>query len=433
MQVIKRNFWKILLVMLLSVNSIQARPEIIDWEVFSSGKINTSDIGLVYLFIDSNDKMFVEVIGREGDFLWLNNKWVKTDQYGRFLNGFVKDGRLFLAFQHQAERIDERHVDIYAVDKDKDIVLEKRVTLPNSRGFFYIDQVVTVLGENDVFYSLMLSTVNELSSNPAEALRYWMSGGHGILYAKPILTEIRDQTLLEYRKIPYGGKINESYRIKQVLTGKDTIHFLGFRTQKQFGKRPNPSYPDVLHYAEYNVKKKKLVRSQDIYERLPYFDSNDKRRQSYWHISADNFNDDLFVVFSWHLMRYVIENYSTSINMENIDSPIYYSQRNGKTFGNAEVIGNGILPLVRADSLGNVHVIWTNSDGDIVHKVKKDDKWGDEQIVLDGVIDTDEVWGGQRQGEWWLQNMSAEFDKDNNLNVVFTSKGKLVYAKIRFD
>jgi len=29
--------------------------------------------------------------------------------------------------------------------------------------------------------------------------------------------------------------------------------------------------------------------------------------------------------------------------------------------------------------------------------------------------------------------MSAQFDKDNNLNLVFTSKGNLVYAKIRVD
>jgi len=119
--------------------------------------------------------------------------------------------------------------------------------------------------------------------------------------------------------------------------------------------------------------------------------------------------------------------------MENINSSIYYSQSDGKTFGNVEVIGQGILPLVRADSLGNVHVIWANSNGDLVHKAKKGDRWGNEQIVMDGRADAGEVWERMRQGTWWLQNMCAEFDKDNNLNVVFTSKGKLTYAKIKVD
>lgn len=422
--------------MLLSVNSIQAKPEIIDWKVFSGDKFNASDMALAYLFIDSNDKMFVGVIGREGDFLWLNNKWVNTDQYGKFLNEFFKDGRLFVAFQPYVVhlvQLDEKNIDIYAVDKDKDIMLEKRITSPDPRGFYGIYQIVAVSGEKDVSYSYILGLVYERSSNPIEYMKSWRPDGPGRFYAKPVLAEIQGQVLLKSQKIPYGGKINESYRIREVLTGKDTIHFLGF-TQEQVGES-EPSIPKVLHYAEYNVKKKKLVLSQDIYEKTPYFDSNDKRRHSYWHISADNFNDNIFIVFSWHGTRDLtdIERNKVKINVENINTPIYYSQRNGKDFSNVEVIGNGILPLVKADSLGNVHVIWSNSDGDLVHKAIKDGKWGDEQMVLDGVIDVGEVWEGMRQGEWWLQNMCAEFDKDNNLNIVFTSKGKLVYAKIRFN
>jgi Neuraminidase (sialidase) len=116
--------------------------------------------------------------------------------------------------------------------------------------------------------------------------------------------------------------------------------------------------------------------------------------------------------------------------MENINSPIYYSQSNGKTFSKAEVIGQGILPLVRADSLGNVHVIWANSDGALVDKIKIGDRWGTEQILLKG-IDPDYVWDKMYENTSRFKKMNAEFDKDNNLYVVFISNGQLVYAKIR--
>jgi hypothetical protein len=234
--------------------------------------------------------------------------------------------------------------------------------------------------------------------------------------------------LLKYQKIPYGGKIDESFDIKEVLTGEDTIYFFGFRIQKRYREWPT----SALYYAEYNVKKKKLVRSQDIYEKLSYKDNNDKYRFFYWHVSADNFNDNIFAVFSQHGIRYYnpLQPKSYKINMENTNSPIYYSQSNGKGFSNAEVIGQGILPQVKADSFGNVHVIWSNSNGDLVHKVKKDGKWSDEQILLNNSIDSDKVWERSKPYKRWLSKMSAEFDKDNNLNVVFTSKGNLVYAKI---
>jgi hypothetical protein len=421
--VIKEYYWKILLVILLSMNNLYGKPEIIDWKVLSGDKFNVSGITSVDVFIDKDKKVFMEVYGRE-DFLWLNNNLVNTDQYGGCLNGFVKDGRVNLAFLN-----DEQNIDVYSVGKD--ITLEKRITLPKSRIFIY--QIIVVSGENNVYSSYILSLVDEVSSNPIENMKFWLSGGHGIVYDKPVLAEIQDQTLLEYQKVPYGGKINESYRIREVLTGKDTIHFLGLRTQKQLGGS-EPSTPEVLHYAEYNVKKRKLVRAQDIYEKTPYFDENDKLRHVYWHVSADNFNDDLFIAFSWHGFRYSKGvNGVPIVNMDNISSPIYYSQSDGKAFGSTEIIGQGVFPLVKTDSVGNVHVLWTDSNGSLVHKAKKDGKWGDEQIVLDGVVDSDYVWKQMYQGTSRFKKISAEFDTDNNLNVVFTSKGKLTYAKIKFD
>ena len=418
----KRYFWKTLLMALLSVNSLQAKPEVIDWKVLSSDKFNASDITSVDVFIDKDQKVFIEVYGP--GYLWLNNRWLSTRQYGGCLNGFVKDGKIHLVFM-----ADEQHIDIYIVEED--FALENRITIGDFPRYPGIEQVIYVPGENDVYY--LLGSRQQLPRNPVEFMRDVLSGGHGLYYEKPVWAEIQGQKLLEYQTIPYGGKIDESYNIKEVLTGKDTVYFFGFRIQKEYRKWPAPN---ILHYAEYNVKKKKLVRSQDIYEKLPYKDENDEHRYFYWHVSADSFNDDLFIAFSWHGVRYYnpLQPHSIKVNMENINSPIYYSQRsNGTAFSDTEIIGNGILPLVRVDSMGNVHVIWANSNGNIIHKVKKGDKWSNEQIILNGGIDTDKVWEKHCPDKMWLKNMSAEFDKDNNLNVVFPSNGKLVYAKIRMN
>jgi hypothetical protein len=337
---------------------------------------------------------------------------VRTDQYGDFVNGFVKDGCVYLAFMK-----DEHNIDIYTVGKD--IKLENRAAIGDFPTYPGIEQIIYVPGDTNSFY--LLGSRQQLPRNPGEFMRDVLSGGHGLYYEKPIWTEMQGQKLLEYQKIPYGGKIDESYNIKEVLTGKEKVCFFGFRIQKQYRKWPTSN---ILHYAEYNVKKKKLVQAQDIYSDIP--------GAEYCSVSADNFDDNLFVVFSWHGISYPIGvNGLPKANIENINSPIYYSQSNGKTFSKAEVIGQGILPLVRADSLGNVHVIWANSNGDLVHRAKKDGKWGDEQIVLNGAIDTDKVWERSNPNKNWLRKMVAEFDKDNNLNVVFTSKGNLTYAKIR--
>jgi hypothetical protein len=412
--VIKKYYWKILLVILLLANSIQAKPEIIDRKVLSDTSSNRAN-----LFIDKDDGVFVKA----GHYLWTNSNQVKTDPYGDFANGFIKKGNVHLAFWP-----DEQHIDIYSVGKD--FTFENRIAIGDFDLPRYLGpiQVIYVPGEKDTYY--LLGSREQLPRNPIEFMYDVATGGHGIYYDKPVLAEIQGQTLLKYRKVPYGGKIDESYRVKEVLTGKDRIYFIGFRTQERRTWRDPPN-PKILYYAAYNIKMRDVEQTQDIYENIPYFDPNDRFRGLYWHVSADNFNDNLFIVFSWNGTRGSSK--SVEIKMENINTPIYYSQNDGTTFSKAEVIGEGILPVVRADSLGNVHVIWSNSNGDIVHKVKKNDKWCDEQIVLDRAIDVSEVWEGMRQGEWWLQNMCAEFDTDNNLNVVFTSKGNLVYAKIKLN
>ncbi|MDD5064613.1 MAG: hypothetical protein PHQ35_07655 [Phycisphaerae bacterium] len=417
---IKKCYWKILLAVLSMAYNVQAKPKVVDWTILSDTPLNVAG-----LFIDKDNKTFVKAAGHS---LWINNNQVKIDQYGYFINGFVKYGTVHLVF-----RPDEQNINICSIVKD--IALEEHIVIedfPAGTVVLGEEQVVYVPGESDAYY--LLGYRKQTSSNPVEAMKFWISGGHGILYDKPLLAEIRGQKLLSYEMLRYGGKTNESYRIKEVLTGKDKIRFFGFRTQKQIGSGNYPyNIPDVLYYTECNTKKKKVVRTQDIYEKSPYFNEEGKLRQSaYWHVSADNFNDDLFLVFSWHDYHSAKRTDIIEMKMENINTPIYYSQNNGKGFGNAEIIGKGILPLARADSVGNIHVIWVDSNGNVVHKVKKDDKWSNEQFILNGV-DAEDVWEGMCQGEWFLQNMYAEFDSDDNLNLVFTSNRKLVLAKVKLD
>jgi hypothetical protein len=420
-QVAKKHSWQILLVILLLASNLQAKPQVIDWKVLSDTSLNGAD-----LFIDKDNRVFIEAASH---YLWLNNNQIKTDQYGEYLNGFVRDGCVHLAFLKE-----KQNVDIYTVGKD--IKLENRIAIGDfPRGSPV--QVISVSGDNNTY--CVLGSRTQSPWNPVKFMVNIKPDG-GLYYDKPVLAEGRGQTLLKYFKIPYGGKIDESYIVKEVLTGKDKVCFFGFRTQDQYRNWPTS---EILHFAEYNMKKKKVVQSQDIYEELPDFNKSDKPRtrnlylelSSYWHISADSLNDDLFIVFSWHGFRFskIVNGVVPRINMENINSPIYYSQSSGGTFGDVKMIGEGILPLVRADSLGNVHVIWSNSNGDLVHKVKKGDKWGKEQIILDNVIDTKEIWESWPQERLQLQKICAEFDKDNNLNLVFTSNGNLVYAKVKVD
>ena len=437
-QVGKKHSWEILLVMLLLTSNLQAKPEIIDQRVLSGETFNTSYMFSVMfsmnMFIDGNDMVFVEALRqkdfyhRDEEFLWLNNNWVNTVPYGDFMNGFVRNGCVCLAFGK-----DRKNIDVYSVGKE--VAFEKRITSSDPCGFYYIYsvcRVIAVPGDNNVSYTYVLGVRDEVSSNPVERRKFYLSGGHGIVYDQPVLAELRGQTLSEDKKIPYGGITDESYRIEKVLTGKDMIYLLGFRTQEQMGSGfgDRPPTPVILHYAAYNVKKKKLMQSQDIYENTPHHESGAKNEHinySYGKLSADNLNDEgVVVIFSWVKHRFIDKGNAITED-EIIQSQIYYAQCGRGKFSGLEKIGEGDFPLVKVDSFGNIHAIWENKNhnGSLVHRVKKDGKWSDEEVFLSGVDNP--------PGMLFGVDICAAFDKNNILNVVFPSNGNIVHAKIRFD
>lgn len=411
----KKYSWEILLVTLLLLSNLQAKPEIIESKVLSGDQFNASDIISASLFIGKENDIVIEMEGP--DRLWLNNKWVTTKQYGGFLNGFVKDGIVHLVFQP-----DEQHIDIYSVKKN--ITLEQHIPIGDFPTYPGPVQVVYIPGDTNAFY--LLGSQEQFPRNPGELIATVGSGGHGTYYDKPVWAEISGQTLLKYQNVLYGGKTDECFLIKAVVTGKDTIRFLGFRMGKRGAEQRGftPPMPVILHHTEYNAIKKQVVQTQEIYKdtsRLEIGAGKERVDYFYGELSADNINDDVVISFSC-IKRNLVVKGKTDADIT-ILSQIYYSQSESGKFGDVEKVGEGLIPLARVDSLGNVHVVWVNNDGALVHRVKKGGKWNNEEVFLNGVDNSPSKLFGKY--------ICAEFDKDNNLNVVFLSNGQLVYAKIR--
>lgn len=413
----KKYYWEILLVILSFVNWLSAKPEVIGSKVLSGVGFNASNILSAGMFIGNENDIVVaaEVPG----YLWLNNKWVSTKQYGDFMNGFIKDGVIYLVFQP-----DEQHIDIYSVKKD--IVLEQHVPIEAFPTYPGPNRVVCVSGDTSILY--FLGTQEQFPRNPAEFTATAASGGHGTYYDKPVWAEIKGQTLLKYENVSYGGKTDECFLVKAVVTEKDAVHFLGFRT-KEFGAESHGASsptPVILHYAEYNTKKKEVVRVQEIYKdtsRVERGNNNERIDYFYGELSADKLNDNTAVAFSCVKRNLVIgAGGDTKIT---INSQVYCSCGEGGKFGEAEKIGEGLVPLARFDSTGNAHVVWVNNNGALVHRAKKDGKWGEEETILNGVDNSPSKLFGKY--------ICAEFDKSNILNVVFLSNGNMVLEKIKFD
>jgi hypothetical protein len=418
--------------MFLAMSDLYAQDHILDWKVLSNKELNCSRITSINLFIDDGNNTFVPVkVWRKystSGFLCINNNWIGLDEYGWFLNGFVKDGYFHLVF--------EKDEDVVIYNIRKDIKLANRIKIRDVRRSGYKtnqNRMIPASDQNSSYY--LLSRYRKLPVNPINFLGTILSGGHGIFYKKPVLVEIQDDEILQRQKIRYGGKIDESYFIKEVATGKDSIHFLGFRTPEERNSgapKLAKNRPVILHYADYNFKKKKTTRKNSIYENIPKYDKNTDINYYYGPLSIDNVDDDIFVVFSWVEKQCWREELKKreGFNIQDFKSDIYYWQGGYGSFGDVEKIASGFLPLVRVDFLGNVHVIWLSSDGGLVHKVKKNGGWSEEKIILNNVDIYQDITSGIYP-DITYRKISAEFDKDNNLNVIFPTDGKLVHAKVK--
>ena len=410
----------------LTMNNTNAKDQILERKVLSSKMFNCSDLHSINLFIDDDSNIFVAIAvygeNRYGNyFLCTNNNWQVIDKYGICLNGFIKDGQLYLAFENDED------VDIYNIREDIKFVSRIKVKPIRIKGIAhniisYQSRVIPVSdGDSSYYY---LGDYVKFPANPLDLVQHFLSGGHGITYRKPVLAEIRDNQMLEPRKLRYGGKIDETFTIKEAIKGKDSIHFLGFRGAENPKTSGEPRFardePVILHYVDYDLKKKETTRKYSIYENTPRTHKNTKTNFDYGSVSIDNLDDDIFVVFSW----VTITNYGSG-DIKNFKPDVYYWQYSGDSFGEIEKIGNGFMPLVKVDSLGSVYVFWVDHDGNLFCKTKKDDKWGKDNFILTGI--------DILPGFTYTKYICAEFDKDDNLHVVFPSNGSLVHAKVKLD
>ncbi|MDH4240746.1 MAG: hypothetical protein OEW48_14395, partial [Phycisphaerae bacterium] len=245
---------------------------------------------------------------------------------------------------------------------------------------------------------------------------------HGIYYLKPFLIEMRDDKLDKPRELRYGGKIDESYSIKQVVQqDKDLVHFLGFRMQEEraWGPEKREFEPEILHHAAYDLKKKKVVKTHAICKNTPKIEIDKNSETSYGPLSIDALGNDVYAVFSWIQHRLQ----PRPIPVNDIKSTIFYWQHNADVSGGVEEIADGYVPLVKVDSSGNVHIFWINKNASLVHKVKKKGVWGKDRILVDRVDLMSSV--------TYSNYIAAEFDRENNLHLVYPSGGTLVHSVLK--
>ncbi len=410
----KKRLALLIPLLFLPANDLYAKAQVLKRKMLSNPARRCREIRSTGLFVDNNKNTFVRI----NNFLYVNNKWIKMDKYGRRLNGFLKDGRLYMTFEKDG------NIDIYKVKKDFELTSQiKIIEGPNIlwRGAKF-ERIFAVPGEDNSYF--LQGKCPKQPTNPFEFIFNFTSGGHGILYKKPVLAEVQDDKMLRYLKFRYRGKLDESFYIKEAAGGKNSINFLGFRKLEKpaFGPNKYAPWPVILYYADYNLKKKKVARSHTIYENTARYDKDTDTRFDYGPLSMDSFGDDVFIVFSWRGSG----GWSTKgFDIRDVKSDIYYWQCSNGRFGDIEKIAEGFSPVVRADLFGNVHVVWVNSDGVSFYKVRKDGRWSEAEVILSNVDICPSV--------VYSRHISAEFDKDNNLNMIYPSNSNLIYVKVKLD
>lgn len=387
----------------------------------------SSDISSTEIFIDADDNTFivVEVEGFRGEnhyedeFLYMNDSLIDLEQYDGIWDKFLKDGHFHLAFKKNDT------IFIYKVPDDIGLVsrIDTKDFLSTPLRFRNIDneRIIPVSGLGNSHYMLIYR--KRLPVNPVEFLVNFFSGGHGIGYAKPFLIEIQDDKPAKPRKLRYGRKIDESYYIKKVVQHEDFVHFLGLRMQEErdWGPEKMESKPEILHHAAYNLEKKKVVNTHTICTKIPWAEIDKNILSFYGPLSMDALSNNVFVVFSWIEERIK----PRPIPIKDINSTIFYWQYSNGIAIDAEKIGDGFLPLVRVDSSGSVHILWVDKNASLIHKVKRNGKWGNYSILVKNLeVDYSVIVRG---------SVTAEFDSADNLHIVYPSGGTLVHSILKVD
>jgi len=169
----------------------------------------------------------------------------------------------------------------------------------------------------------------------------------------------------------------------------------------------------ILCHVCFNLETMKVNQCHDIFKMTYDPGSYDIGTQS---ISCKNQN--VFVVFTRE--EYAFRGAPRG-NIQEIKSDIYYFQYFNDRTSDAVKIGKGFLPQVRFDSNGEVYVFYIDYSGNLVVKKKENDCWSDNQIILSQIDLLPEI--------TFMKCLDVKFDNENNLHIVYPSKGSLIYEK----
>jgi len=391
-EMVQTSLKKRILLLVLAVSAFGFGDTVLERKVLSdSASVNCSHITWIKMFLtqQSNRPFILVLTYTPGPYLLYSTDGAigVKEEYGVYVGGYVRNDQLILAFWNLGENIV-----FYDVQKGFSPTLSVKMQRQAFQG------VIADPQEDDKFY-----------------IPYWDNTipwwGHiipapdgSVCYAKPFLAEIKNDKILRDYEVEYEGKRAENYRIADVTGSAKMIHFLGFRD----GTRRNDRAEAVmLYYAGYSTGKKKVVQSYNIFEKeeigLNHFGS----------LSMACKKDDVFIVFRW-----VVESQESIIsdNIRKSISDIYYFQYCNKTAGKTVQIAKGFQSSVKLDSTGKVYVFWLDYGGNLVCKTKQGTTWSKDKIILTGI-------------DMLLYGIAAEFDSEDNLHLVYPSKGSLIYEK----
>jgi len=452
------------LILLFNLISKTQAVQILESKVIIQ-QVTDCDMHFGKIIFDNNDNVLVSMKG----LFYANGRITRTDNMEQYccniLGSFVKDNRFYAAIY------DINTVDIYSTQKKFELV--SKIKAVSVSGYPYYDGIVAVPEQNNSYY--LFGHYLILPLNPVEWGKMVLSAGHGVTYEKPFLAEVKNSKIIRNIKLDYGGKRDESYAVQEVRAGKDSIHFFGFRNVDvpfignrgpiqlvRFGEdgygdkysnfRTGNYYEDrditqsiILYYSDYNLKKGKNTRNCKIYENTPGYDKKTDTYSDYGVLSADSQDDDVFAVFSWVEVKHFKQGsrFRQEFNINNINSSIYYWQCSDKSYSKVEKIAEGFCPLVRVDQFGFIHVFWVDRSGNIVQKTRKDNKWSNEEIILNGFNTKSAIIYTKRcsiktskdrpEAILYTKFFAAEFDKDNNLHMVYPTAEGIVYTKLKLE
>jgi hypothetical protein len=447
------------LTLLFAYNSNAQSVQILGRKVIST-QTTDCDMHWAKLLFDDHNQVLISM----RTLLYLNNNLLETGGYRGFLGGFVKNNQFYVAIN------DMNTIDIYSVLGSLELIRDIHpIKFGSSINY---EKIITMPENNNSYY--LLGEYYILPFNPVEHIRTQMLvGGHGVYYIKPILAEIQNDKMIRYIKLPYGGKIDESYIVEEAIAGSDSIHFFGFRNidvpfignqgpdrlvrsgvdgyvQKIYNYGGGDYYLDrditqsvILYYSDYNLKEERNVRKHKLYENTPGYDEKTDTYCDYGVLSADTKDNDVFAVFTWVEQKHFKQGskFRQGFNINNVNSSIYYWQCSDKSYGKAEKIAEGFCPLVKVDQFGLVHVFWLDRSGNVVQKVKSNGKWRNEEIILSSISTKSIIYTkgcliadeDRPEAILYTKFFTAEFDRDNNLHAVYPADDGIIYTKLKLE